>query len=641
MRRKTILVALAAAALFVAAAAAVPTVRALVLALDARRSAQAAETAAGRGRFDVAEDNLAGAQRSALEAEAQLRAPAPALLARIPYLGRTLRAAKALAGASGEAAAGARELLRAFPERSPVSAGRVDYAAISTMRERFVAAEPYFATAARTARTAPGSLLLPPVGRIRARIVGELDGAARAFTMGGDILQVLPAMLGRDGGRRYFLVAQNSGELRATGGFWGSYGIIEAAGGQVRLTRTGSPSVDFDPGTVLRKAGPDWYQARYGHFEAPSNWRSINLAPDFPTVAALAEQNFAEAAGGPGPVDGVIAIDPLGLAALMSLTGPVSVQGWDEPITAGNVVAVTLHDAYVAFGEKAQRFEFLGDVAQAVWAKLLTSNLSFKPAAFAKVGDAIRDKHILLHFSRADEQRLVERGGAQGSLGDPARTIGLVTQNAAGNKIDYWLRRSFEVTLHLLPDRSADADVVVRLRNDAPSSGEPRYLIGPYDERFRPGLNRQLVSIYLPRGTGLLPGYRGRVREPILQSEMGLTVATDYLDAPAKGTGTARYRFNIPDVWDPPTGELRVTLRRQPTIAPDAVRLVVDPPLGWRATGSSGSSGWGRWYADVVLETDRDLRIRIGRSALGRIVSLVPVCLDTGVGIAYGSPTVS
>ena len=66
----------------------------------------------------------------------------------------------------------------------------------------------------------------------------------------------------------------------------------------------------------------------------------MNLSPDFPSVAEVLE-TLAPQAGLPR-VDGVLSVDPAGLAALLQLTGPVTVPDWPVPIDSGNVVNVTL-----------------------------------------------------------------------------------------------------------------------------------------------------------------------------------------------------------------------------------------------------------------------------------------------------------
>ena len=151
----------------------------------------------------------------------------------------------------------------------------------------------------------------------------------------------------------------------------------------------------------------------------------------------------------------------------MRLTGPVEVAGWPDAITPENVVEVTLHQAYVRFPD-ARRITFLADVARAVWVRLLTTDVPVRRDALAEVGRAVRARRLLFHLRRPQEQRALEALGADGAL---RGSIALVTQNAAGHKMDLWLRRRLDVALRLRPDGSADVRAWVTLANGGPSSG--------------------------------------------------------------------------------------------------------------------------------------------------------------------------
>jgi hypothetical protein len=61
------------------------------------------------------------------------------------------------------------------------------------------------------------------------------------------------------------------------------------------------------------------------------------------------------------PVDGVIAVDPEGLAAMMRLTGPITVPEWPVPITSANVSAITQNEAYVTYAGGRRPQELPGD----------------------------------------------------------------------------------------------------------------------------------------------------------------------------------------------------------------------------------------------------------------------------------------
>src|SRR5207248_684885 len=83
---------------------------------------------------------------------------------------------------------------------------------------------------------------------------------------------------------------------------------------------------------------PKDFVRRYSRFDVAREWTNVNMSPDFPTVAAVIADQYKQYSG--TRVDGVIAVDPLGLAHLLTLTGPVQVPGWPTPIGANNVVKI-------------------------------------------------------------------------------------------------------------------------------------------------------------------------------------------------------------------------------------------------------------------------------------------------------------
>ena len=170
------------------------------------------------------------------------------------------------------------------------------------------------------------------------QVVDEADNAVAAA-------KVTPAVFGADRPRRYFLAIQNPAELRATGGIIGNWGILTVANGKVTLediSRTRLLNEDVPPpgGSARTLDAPADYLERYLRFTPAQVWQNLNVSPDFPTVGRLIANLYPQSGG--EPIDGVIAVDPVGLSTLLQFTGPVTVPNWPVPIDARNVVDVTL-----------------------------------------------------------------------------------------------------------------------------------------------------------------------------------------------------------------------------------------------------------------------------------------------------------
>jgi hypothetical protein len=363
---------------------------------------------------------------------------------------------------------------------------------------------------------------------------------------------------------------------------------------------------------------PRDYHARYDSQQPERGLQSVNLSPDFPTVARVLT-SLAPQVGLP-PIDGVLAVDPLGLAALLELSGSIRLAAWPEDITAANVVDITLRDAYVAFQPTPERAEFLGDVAQAVVDQATSGSLG-TPARIAKVlGGAAHEGHVLLAFTRPKEQRLARQLNVAGNLPTiHSDSLAVNTQNAGANKIDFYLKRRIEYRVVVHPDpggRTAwvTARVTVRLENTAPDSGLPQIVIGPYKPGFlAAGVNRSWVSVYTPLGlTGITVD---GAKVPFLSGrEVGREVYSRFVDLPARSARTVELTLEG-RIRLRPGGWYELDLGHQPTLEPDRVQVSVQVPSGWEVADAPGLvTPFDRQASGVTLLARPDrIRVRIAR----------------------------
>src|SRR5690606_23311118 len=185
-----------------------------------------------------------------------------------------------------------------------------------------------------------------------------------------------------------------------------NFAVVTVDDGRIELTRNDRVSaIERQPGEPPRvlDSTPD-YRARYGATRPHEVLRDVTQSPDFPTVAHVISTAYAQAPGGT-PIDGVIAVDPYAIAAVLRLTGPVEVEGLDEPLTAGNAADILLRRQYEAFEDsKAERIDFLGDAARATLDALLELR-SVEPARWAAVlGPVVEQRRLLMTSTHADEQ---------------------------------------------------------------------------------------------------------------------------------------------------------------------------------------------------------------------------------------------
>ncbi|MEY2427077.1 MAG: hypothetical protein QOI61_2649, partial [Actinomycetota bacterium] len=531
-----------------------------------------------KGGLESASVRLAGIEKAFRSSERRLDSTSVAAGKFVPFLGVNLRAATSSTQVAAELAASARRLVDQINVKSVAMKNRtVPRAELDRLVGGLEAVQGDVRRA--QSRVVTGSALDLLVPQLRDG-VEDLDRQVRAVgrrvssTLDGTVTAT--RLLGYDRPRRYFVAVQNNAESRATGGYIANYGILVADDGHVALPEF-RRTLDFDAAKDRPRTlnAPRDYRARYSRFDVEREWTNVNMSPDFPTVAAVMADQYKQYSG--ASVDGVIAVDPVALAKLLALTGPVRVAGWPVPITSANAVPILLHDEYVAFeGRLDDRVDFIGRVAKAVFDRLTDTGLSDLTKAGAVIHDVTTTRHVQVWARDGGATKFLRRSRADGRvppLGGDALLV--TTQNAAGNKLDYYLRRSITYNARVRRANGrvvVDATLTVRLRNEAPASGQPRYIIGPADPRFKAGQNRTYLTVYSPLGLGAatLDG------QPLVLSgspELGRVARSAFIDIPPGATRTVEVRLS-----GVVAGSKRyaLALLRQPLSTDDDVILTFD-----------------------------------------------------------------
>ena len=140
----------------------------------------------------------------------------------------------------------------------------------------------------------------------------------------------IAALLGDKTPKHYLVLNQNRDELRANGGFPGS--AVELVFYKGRLESYQKKDIYFY----------DWRLFPYGETPPPGidqltsvfGMRDANYYPDFKESFATISRMYEKAGG--TTLDGIIAINQGFITDLLRITGPVTVAGIKEPVTADN-----------------------------------------------------------------------------------------------------------------------------------------------------------------------------------------------------------------------------------------------------------------------------------------------------------------
>jgi Protein of unknown function (DUF4012) len=359
------------------------------------------------------------------------------------------------------------------------TAGRVRIDRVERMANAFRAADEQVAQAVITLNQSPDTLLLPQVARARESAAEELGGVAHTMHSASQILLNLPAFLGEQHPARYFFGAQNPAELRGTGGLIGVYSILTIDDGRFSFSefRPIEHLPVLDPETVPAPNAD--YADNYDLFRGGLRfWTAINVIPDFPSAAQAILNGYEEATG--ERLDGVILADPFALQALLGVVGPVELPGYGIEIDHDTVVSFTTNEAYALFEDSGTRKRILGETAKLVFERFI-ARPDQSLSDLQVLAQTAAEGHILVHSDHPAVQESLSNVSVGGAFQAGADDfLAVVVNSAAGSKVDYYQEREISYSVRLGDDQTARATATTTLSNHAPTSGQPRIVIGPF-----------------------------------------------------------------------------------------------------------------------------------------------------------------
>ncbi len=272
----------------------------------------------------------------------------------------------------------------------------------------------------------------------------SIDSALAGFAEFERLFPVLTEVLGGNGTRRYLVEQVNSAELRAGGGFIGTYSLLQAAQGSISVVRSGDSYELADPRPLPGQAGFIPEPGPFREIIPNISWSFVdsNDSPDFPTSAQDAE-NFAQPRI--GKIDAVISIDLYAVAKMLELTGPMAVPGYGITVSASNFVAEAVR---LDLGS-AQHKTILDALAGPLMSKVASLPPDRWPSLITALNDLALQRHLQAYFNDASVEAEMDRVGWSGRV-NPSGSADFMMQvesNYAGGKADYFLVRHYTLAL--------------------------------------------------------------------------------------------------------------------------------------------------------------------------------------------------
>jgi hypothetical protein len=410
--------------------------------------------------------------------------------------------------------------------------GRIDLAALAAVTPAITAADASLAEAVDILDEADGSGLVPPVDEAVARMRDLIGGVAEPVSAAAAATDVLPGLLGADGPRDYLLVVQNNAELRATGGIPGAVAVIHVDEGMLRL---GVQSTAFSfpaPAAATTPAEQVLYGDNFTRY-----LQNVTMTPDFARTGELARTLWERRTG--LAVDGVIAVDPVALAAVLDATGPIALPD-GTTLDAGGAVQTLLSDTYARFPVTADQDAFFAAAAAAVFERVVAGGYSSR-ALLAGLAEAAGERRILAWSAHPEEQAVIAGTAAAGEVpasDETTTAFGVYFVDNTEGKMSFYLASEIRVrSATCRADGRPDFEVAVALESTAPADAAavlPPYVLGGrHGLAVLPGQVRTTVFVFAPGDSGVWDAVRDGSSQAFVASAYrghqvaGLTVALD------------------------------------------------------------------------------------------------------------------
>ncbi len=438
----------------------------------------------------------------------------------------------------------------------------------------------------------------PDLEQARQKFMRSIGAFSQMLDDGVPLLETLPPLLGFPEQKTYLFVLENNAEMRPTGGFIGTYGIVTLDKGHLQSFFTDDVyNLDRFTPAARRPLAPA-HLAKY--LEQP-RWylRDANWDPDFPTSAKTILQFYQdelrEAQKNPrlqstsSQIDGVIAITPEAIRPLLTLTGPITVQ--DQTFTSENLTDALEYEVEINFRQRGiprpQRKDIISELGHELISKILAMPVSKWPDVVHSVRTALDEKHLLIYTGNPPLDASLAAQGWNGALEYPVQDyLSIFDANLFSLKTDPYVSRSIFYTVSQdAVGFMGDVEIVY-----AYPAGGPAWKTKGY---------RTWTRVYVPKGSVLISTSGAMVDEGVTRPgevetrlEHDKTVFGAFLAVEVGEVKRLRFTYRLPAQVQAAIagGQYELLIQKQPgTIGHN---LTVEAnfgkvPRAWSPTGLS------------------------------------------------------
>ena len=274
--------------------------------------------------------------------------------------------------------------------------------------------------------------------------ISGLDHASEVLNTAEALTTDLPNLIGMEKMQRYLVLFQNSNEIRPTGGFIGSYAVLELEKGKIN-----SLTIDdiYNPDGQIDLKGveipaPEPIATMLG--EENLHIRNANWNPDFEKSATLIQELFNKVDG--SKFDGIVAIDLFFAKNLLNTTGAVFLTSYNEEITEANIYEKT--QFYSEFNYKegvSQKKSFLTILGSKMMEKLFALPKEKMPSLMAELSKALAQRHVQIYLPNSSFNAVLQKNHWTGKIiNTETDYLQVVNANLGGTKANYYVENKMD-----------------------------------------------------------------------------------------------------------------------------------------------------------------------------------------------------
>ncbi|MEA3273475.1 MAG: DUF4012 domain-containing protein [Patescibacteria group bacterium] len=257
-------------------------------------------------------------------------------------------------------------------------------------------------------------------------------------------LAFIEKLSGHESPKKYLFLFQNSMELRPTGGFIGSFAVVDIDKGKIVKRETFDTAV-FDR-DLKEHIEPPYFIKKYLH---ASGWgiRDSNWSFNFPTSATQTVKFYKLGSTPTEKIDGVIGFTTNVLEYLIGKTGSVKLPMIAGEFTKDNCLEKLEYEVEMGYNQrgatKDQRKDIMGDLMEIVLARLMEMNKLEQALMLTELKDLLDKKDIQFFFFDSQLENFVLDNNWGGEIISTKDTdyLAVVDSNLGARKTDRCLER--------------------------------------------------------------------------------------------------------------------------------------------------------------------------------------------------------